>query len=645
MCGITGIWDFTDKIEPPLLEAMHRSLAHRGPDDQGAFIDEAHNVGLGHRRLSILDLTAKGRQPMHFDGLCIVHNGEIYNFKDIRGELQKKGYSFESDTDTEVILKSYREWGIQCVERFRGMFAFCIWDATTGKLVLVRDRAGIKPLYYYFDGERFIFASELKAILVHPKVTRDLNYDALALYFKFGYIPAPLSIIRNVSKLESGSILSLAVDHNIQISQYWSVVDLFDATSGAAAFGGSRENAFPQDLPEEEAADALEEILTESFRLRLVSDVPVGVFLSGGIDSPTVAALLQKETTLPVQTFSIGFTEQELNEAEDAKRIAAHLGTDHKELYCTARMAMDILPKIPEIFDEPFGDSSAIPTYLVASFARSHVKVALSADGADEIFQGYRHHARHLRLHQIFSKHRTASRLIANALKWSPMRNLASLAIPNLDIRATKLDDLTRKNQSWSRFYFNSLREWSDTEIAQLLGRQTEGFDSFLKLHEASENCFSDFSSFMRATDYKRFLPDDILVKVDRTTMAVGLEGRDPFLDHKIIEFASKLPQHLIVKDGVSKYLLRKVLHRYVPESLVDRPKQGFSIPLRKWLRNDLSYLVHDYLSEDRIRREGILDWKTIEAEKRAFFDGRSTTPLRLWLLIEFEMWQDKWIR
>ncbi len=644
MCGIAGIWDFENKIEPDLLAAMRDTLSHRGPDDSGIYLDEEHNLGLGHQRLTILDLTPRGHQPMHYDRVWIVHNGEIYNFREIRKTLEAKGHRFESQSDTEVILKSYREWGLEAVDTFRGMFAFCLWDKRENRLFLVRDRAGVKPLYYYFDGRRFIFASELKAILRHPRVERDIDFDALLLYFKFGYIPAPHSIFQKISKLEASSILMLDVERNIRLSRYWNVLEQFGDASPKASAARPQEESFTPD-DENEAAEALESILMDSFRLRLVSDVPVGVFLSSGIDSPTVTALLQKETSSPVKTFSIGFEYEALNEAEDAKRIAEHLGTEHHELYCTSQMAIEIIPKVPEIYDEPFGDASAIPTYLVSKFARSHVKVALSADGGDEIFAGYRHHARLGRIHRLISRHHGAARIAAKGLGWEPLKQLLELKIPNIDLRAKKLDDLTQPDISMSRFFFNGVRIWSDAETTTLLDRSAGVFGDQSKQFEASEGRFQDFMSFMRAADYKQFLPDDILTKVDRATMAVSLEGRDPLLDQRIIEFAARLPSQLIVKEGESKYLLRKILHKYVPRELVDRPKHGFAIPLEIWLRKDLKHLVHDYLNEWRIRREGILNWKTVDQEINRFYSGKITSATRLWLLLEFEMWHEKWMQ
>jgi asparagine synthase (glutamine-hydrolysing) len=644
MCGIVGIWDYENAVDGLLLEAMRNTLSHRGPDDRGIFIDETQNVGLGHQRLTILDLTAAGHQPMRFGDVWVVHNGEIYNFREIRRTLQEKGYQFVSESDTEVILKSFREWGLEAVNRFRGMFAFALWDQREKRLMLVRDRTGIKPLYYYFDGNLFIFASEIRAIIRHPAVKRDIDSDAFSLYLKLGYIPAPLSIFRKISKLEAGCTLTLDSERQMHRSRYWDAFDHFTRQKRENDVGEILIGSPYPGASEEEVLETLEATLVESFRLRLVSDVPVGVFLSSGIDPSTVAALLQKDATTPIKTYSIGFTDQAYNEARDAKRIAEYLGTDHHELYCTSPMAMEIITRIAEIYDEPFGDTSAIPTHLVARFAKEDVKVALSGDGGDEIFGGYRRYASLDRIRRLITRHKWAARLAAKGLNWPPARRLCELKIPNLSIRASKLDEVTKEQRSMSEFFFTSMRFWSEREISALVGRSTRTFDDFLSPFHHMESRFSDFVTFMRAADYRSYLPDTILTKVDRATMAASLEGRDPLLDHKIFEFSARLPSHLIIRNGTSKYLLRKILSKYLPEELMERPKRGFVIPLDDWLKADLRHLVLDYLHEDRIRREALLNWETVRRERENFFSGRTTSAARLWLILEFELWREKWL-
>ncbi|MCX6723491.1 MAG: asparagine synthase (glutamine-hydrolyzing), partial [Candidatus Staskawiczbacteria bacterium] len=377
MCGIIGIRDFRNKISPQILSKMTDILSYRGPDDSGIYIDEKNNVGFGHRRLSILDLSSAGHQPMSDDNenIWVTFNGEIYNFKEIRKELENKGHRFKSNSDTEVIVKSYEEWGIEAVKKYRGMFAFAIWDKTKEKLFLVRDRAGVKPLYYYHKDNLFLFSSELKSFHQHPKFEKEINFDALALFLQFGYILAPHTIFQDAYKLNPGHYLEIDKNGSLKEIKYWDITDYYLEK--------------PINKPEDEIEKELEQILIESFNYRMVSDVPVGVFLSGGIDSSLVAALLQTNSKNSIKTFTIGFNEKEYNEAPYAKKIARHLKTDHNEIYCTSKDALEIIPKLSEIYDEPFGDSSSIPTYLVSKFARQQVKVALSADAGDELFCGY----------------------------------------------------------------------------------------------------------------------------------------------------------------------------------------------------------------------------------------------------------------
>ncbi|MCK5714245.1 MAG: asparagine synthetase B, partial [Hyphomicrobiaceae bacterium] len=450
----------------------------------------------------------------------------------------------------------------------------------------------------------------------------ELDQGALALYLKLGYVPAPRSIFRDIAKLEAGHILTVDAEGRLEDRAYW---DVFDC------FRGGRETA----LSEEEATDELERILVDSFNLRMVSDVPVGVFLSGGIDSATVTALLQKGSSTPVSTFTIGFTDEAYNEAKADDEIATHLGTDHHELYLDPGTAMEIIPLLPEIYDEPFGDSSGIPTYLVSRFARENVKVALSADGGDELFAGYRMHTSLLRSYRTFSKMgplRDAAVGLAGA---TPIKQLLEKQMGSLDLKLKKLRSTLGNNFSMSNYFWAGRSLWTDSEIGGLLDWDFDPSTKFMAPFADFESDARGFVDFMRAADYKAYLADDLLVKVDRASIGVSLEGRDPFLDHRVAEFAARLPVDLLMRGRDTKYLLKRVLYRYVPKELMERPKRGFAIPLDVWLKSELKHLLTDYLNESRIKEEGVFDWTMVKRELDGFLEGRVPSSTRLWLLLE----------
>lgn len=644
MCGIVGIRDFKNRINQELVIRMRDTLMHRGPDDAGVFVDGDFGVGLGQRRLSIIDLSEKGHQPMKTEdgNLVIVFNGEIYNFQEIKKELEAKGCEFFSDSDTEVVLKSYQEWGSDCVKKFRGMFAFGIWDKRKQELVLIRDRAGVKPLYYYFNNGLFIFASEPKAIISHPLVRKEIDFEALGKYLQLAYIPAPQSIFKNIFKLEPGHILILNKNQKIIKAKYWDVNDFYLKQLSEAK---------PPKV--EEAEEEMERILTESFKLRMVADVEVGHFLSGGLDSSLVAGILTNKLGFNnLKTFTIGFNDEKLNEARHAKKIAEYLGTDHNELYCGEKEAMEIVPKLPEIYDEPFGDHSGIPTYLVAKFTRQFVKVSLSADAGDETFCGY---DRYPVIDSIYKKfQKIPGFLMAPALN---ILNILSpealgLILPNQIITRKKIYKLRRKISKLKEIAKNpadlisfylllGFGFWKEPELSGLFQFSKVSQRVFTKDGSLQK---LDNLSRMQAFDYKTYLPDDILVKVDRATMANSLEGRDPLLDHKIIEYAAQLPIDYKYYREQSKYILRKILYKYVPKELLERPKQGFTIPLEKWLRGDLKYLLDNYLDKERIKKEGIFNPEIIETEKKKFLEKNIDYAEHLWLLIAFEMWKERWM-
>lgn len=643
MCRMAGFWDFNYTGDYSLEEvaiSMRDTLTHGGPDDAGVYLEPEIGLALAHRRLSILDLSPAGHQPMEFENLVITYNGEVYNFREIRKELEKEGYKFFSNSDTEVILKAFHRWGLEAVKRFRGMFAFAIWDKTKRRLYLCRDRIGVKPLYWYFRENLFIFASELKALHRHPEFKKELEEKALLLYLQYGYIPAPFCIFKDTFKLEPGHFLILDEKGPIEKVKYWDVKDFF--------IKGLEERESWLKKNEEELAEELEVLLTESFKLRLVSDVPVGMFLSGGIDSSTVCALLAKEG-VRLKTFTIGFYEKDYDEAPFAKKVADFLGTEHTELYCTTNEAFEILPQFPYIYDEPFGDSSGIPTYLVSKLARSKVKVSLSADGGDEQFCGYTRYwivgkrirkLSYLPFLPLFEK---TLNLISPDLALK-LYNFFSPFLPkwtNFRDKYIKLKNVLRAKRDFKAQYDISNKIFLEEDLLRLCLGYNEKIPSFIDHLEDSSFPPMEYMMFY---DLKFYLPDDILVKVDRATMAVSLEGRDPFLDHKIIEWTSRLPVEFKWRNGVSKYLLRKVLYKYIPKELVERPKQGFGVPIYEWFKGELKSFYLEYLNPEKIKREGLFNYKEVARLLEDYLMERGVNHNKLWLLLVFQLWKERWM-
>ncbi len=636
MCGIVGIIDFNkNRVDEEIFSSMIDSLYHRGPDDKGMvwFDTEAGKVWLGHRRLSIIDLSELGHQPMQFENLSIVYNGEVYNFREVRKELEKEGYKFNSHSDTEVILKAYHRWGIKCVDKFRGMWVFAIFDKSTQTLTICRDRLGIKPIYWYFKNGLFLFASELKAFFKFPYFSKEINGTALSMYLQFGYIPAPFSIFENTFKLEPASFLTLSKSQNISFEKYWDIKSITSKKTLSAN--------------EETLTRELEETLTESFKYRLVADVPVGVFLSGGIDSSLVCAILQSQMSDKLKTFTIGFYENKYNEAHWAKKVAEYIGTEHTEFYCTAKDAFEVIPKLPEIYDEPFGDSSGIPTYLVSKLAREYVKVALSADGGDEQFLGY------VRYQMIGDKLRTINKFpIRIALKnilpllsaktaerlYSKLKFILP-EVTNFRDKFIKLKESLKYADPYEQYEFAN-RVFSDDEL-RLLGIKPNA-KRLSELKGVSHKSY-DIMRFMSLLDICTYLPDDILTKVDRATMSVSLEGREPLLDHKIVEFSAKLPNELKYKDGESKYILKRILRRYLPNELIDRPKQGFGVPIYEWFRKELTDLYREYLSYNRMKSIGMFNADFVKDLLTNYINGEDVGYVKLWVLFIFELWREKW--
>lgn len=632
MCGIVGFID-KYKNKDTVLKDMLDIQSYRGSDDIGTYFDEKSGIHFGHNRLSIQDLSFHGHQPFVSDceNYVIVFNGEVYNFKSIKTELEKLGYVFISNSDTEVILYSYKEWGIKSIGKFIGMFAFSILDKLQNKLVLVRDRAGVKPLYYYTNQNQFMFSSELKSFHQHPKFQKIQNTDVLPYFFQFGYIPAPYTIFENCYKLAPGCYLEFNIKKfTYHIQKYWDVNDHFQQKKLIKS--------------ENEILDDIENLLDDAIDLRMVADVPIGVFLSGGYDSSLVAAILAKKQGKSINTFTIGFNSQKYNEAEHAKVIAEYLKTNHTEYYMTDKDLMELIPLLPFYYDEPFGDSSALPTMIVSKLARKQVTVVLSADGGDETFCGY---SKYFFLHKflpIYSNSVTKTlfnigltflneNFIEKVNEALP-KHLAQTNIKDKFIKFKRALDST----NFEEMFLNASSYSNKKDI-----------EKWLKIHKKN-NLFDKFERInslepldqMMAIDYKTFLCDDVLTKVDRATMHVSLEGREPLLDHRIIEYMAKVPLKIKYKNSQPKYLLRKILYKYIPKELIDKPKSGFQIPLNEWLRHDLKSLVNQYINKDTLDKQ-IFNINQIETMKNDFFAGLEIGNT-IWFILMYQMWKEKWL-
>jgi len=629
MCGLTGFCDFNKRLNKDHLEKATDVLRHRGPDSgEAAFFEAADaSIGLGHRRLSILDVSQNGSQPMYSDDktIVIVFNGEVYNFREIRKELEVLGYSFHSDSDTEVVIKAYQQYGINAVHKFIGMFAFAIYDVKKQIIYLLRDRAGVKPLYYFHKNDCLIFASELKSIYAYPAFEKNINEQAVSLFFKYGYIRAPHTIFQNTYKLRPGHYIKIDItSKKVEDIKYYDVLDYY--------------NKPKLKISEEEATNEVERLFISAFQYRMVSDVPVGVFLSGGYDSGLVAAVLQKNNMQRIKTFTIGFNEPKYNEAPHARKMAEYLGTDHHEYYCTTKEAQNILPSLADIYDEPFGDSSAIPTTLVSRFARKHVTVSLSADGGDEIFAGY---TRYLHLKELNDKLTKVPNFLLNSVR--SILSLSYCGIPRLKKfhkigRLAEILDTHKKNGLADIYN----QHYNIREIDQLLPTITQTVGLLDDIGNVNNE--NDFINTCLALDFNTYMVDDILVKVDRATMSVGLEGREPLLDNRIIEFVSQLPSHLKYNNGQQKYLLKKITHRYIPKTLMDRPKAGFSIPMNQWFRNDLKSYLFEYINEEELSKHNLINIKKAIKVRDEFLSGDDFKGTQVWLLLVFQMWWTRWM-
>lgn len=647
MCGIAGY--LSESSDGPaaaesdaLLRRMGQVIAHRGPDDAGVWVDEDAGIGFVHRRLSILDLSPAGHQPMVSSSgrYVIVFNGEIYNHLDLRRELERSAgnINWRGHSDTETLLAGFDVWGIAAtIEKSIGMFAFALWDKETKNLTLGRDRLGEKPLYYGWQGEVFLFGSELKALKAHPAFRAGVDRNAITLLMRYCYIPAPHSIYQGIFKLTPGCLLTVSArQRDVNIKAYW---------SGMQAVAGAKARPFaggPSD-----AVSALHSLLMDAVGKQMVADVPLGAFLSGGVDSSTVVALMQAQSARPVRTFSIGFEQDMYNEAEHAKAVARHLGTDHTEMYVSAQDALNVIPLLPSMYDEPFADSSQIPTHLVSRIARQHVTVSLSGDAGDELFCGYNRYVLGDRLWKRLSRLPVAlRRSVAALLTCLSPQTLNALigpvqwALPARH-RPANWGDKIHKGASVlasptsAALYRGLVSHWDNPSALVL--RSTEP-GTVLTDDSVRPGGLSDVE-LMMAVDMVSYLPDDILCKVDRAAMRASLETRVPFLDHRVVEFAWQLPQAFKLSNGVSKWVLREVLFKYVPRALIDRPKMGFGVPIDHWLRGPLRDWAENLLDESRLRREGYFDPAPIRRYWAEHLSGRRNWQYHLWDVLMFQAW------
>ena len=646
MCGVAGfLWSGnrgSDEMRG-IASRMADAIVYRGPDDSGVWLDSEAGIALSFRRLAIVDLSVHGHQPMGSASgrYIIVFNGEVYNHRILRRELESHGCTFRGHSDTEVILAAFEEWGIErAVRRFIGMFAIGVWDRNRRELSLIRDRLGIKPLFVYQRDGLVSFGSELKALLAGPHFDRTLDTSALTSYLRYLYVPAPKSIFRHVVKLSPGHILTIT-DPTAPLprsSPFWS------AETAASA---GRESQFSGG--DDEAIAELERLLTDSVRLRMQADVPLGALLSGGIDSSTVVALMQASADRPVKTFTIGFDQHEFNEAAHARAVAEHLGTDHTELHVTGSDALAVIPRLAEMFDEPLADPSQIPTFLVCELARREVTVALTGDGGDELFGGYNRYIQGERLiagaerWPGFLRRFSASGLTTVSPRtWNRMRDTLRPVFPAagqtrlLGEKMHKLGDLLRAD-STQGMYTSLLSAWQDPE--ELVAGNGTGGDL---IGAFNGNGQLGLLERMMLADQTSYLPDDLLAKVDRASMAVSLEARVPILDHRVVEFSWRLPRKFKVRDGRGKWILRQILNKHVPSALVDREKMGFSVPLAQWLAGPLRNWAGDLLLSGET--EGILRGSVVRGKWDRFLAGDSSNAAGIWALVMFRAWQDRWL-
>ena len=630
MCGLAGFVDFLKDTDENCLDAMIRTLEYRGPNNVSTKLikGQSFNVGLGHARLSIIDLSKEANQPIQFKNLNIVYNGEIYNFSEIKYELIAIGHSFTTNSDTEVILHAYQEWNMKCVEKFIGMFVILIYDNKESEIIIFRDRPGVKPLYYYLSNDLFLFSSELKAIVKHPKFEQVINKEAVNYFFKFGYIPSPISIYENVNKFPAGHFAKFDLKKRRLVkTEYWNINNYYSKLNS-------------NKLSYNEAKLEVEKLLESSIKYRNIADVPIGVFLSGGYDSTTVAAILQKNTKERIKTFTIGFNRGN-NEAPFAKKIAEHLNTDHYEYYCDVHDALDAINEIPFFYDEPFGDSSAIPTILVSKKAKEKVKVVISADGGDEIFFGYddydnmeKYSRKIARLPNISFVNTILAyglKLVSKLYSYSSFKNRKLLGLRDVLISNKKYKD---------SILFEAYSSMSDSFLKKLL-KTNKNLKSNYKL---DYKLFKDKMSLFIALDFRNYLQNDMLVKVDRATMSQSIEGREPLLDHRLVEYVAGLPTNYKYFKGDKKRILKDILFTYIPEELFVKKKLGFTVPIYDWLREDLSFLIDNYLSMEELKKSNLFNEKVVLKIIKDFKNDELPDETIIWKLLMFQMWYKKWM-
>jgi asparagine synthase (glutamine-hydrolysing) len=618
MCGIAGFIDLTKQTSNEVLIGMRDSLTHRGPDAGGEYFlaSDDFSLGLAHRRLSIIDTSTLANQPVHFEHLSMVFNGEIYNYKEIKEKLISAGYSFNTNSDTEVVLLAFHAWNVKALAYFKGMFSLSIFDRSAQKLYLIRDRFGVKPLYYFLEHHLLLFGSELKPLHVHPRYKKELNTKSVWYFFQYGNIPSPHSIFNQTYKVEPGTIVTIDCNTlHLEKNTFWSPELAFQKVPLSISF--------------EEAKRHTQELLFDSINLRMVADVPVGLFLSGGYDSATTAACLT-QTHKNLKTFTVAVPEAGLNEGPKAKQIADYLGTTHTEITCDLHEALQVIPLLPTIYDEPFADSSAIPTYLVAKHAVNSVKVALSADGGDELFAGYNRHLYYSR--------------IPNAVRYLPSWVGSSIAnsIGAIGLTGLKAQRVQKFARLLSDFSIESYMHAMTTSMSN------DQLNKLINQRNIPDNLpfFQGRSPLatMLLNDSVNYLPNDILLKVDRATMAVGLEGREPFLDPELFVFLAQVPDHFKCDGKDTKILLKHIAHDLLPSTLMQGPKKGFAIPISAWMRDYLKSELLDFVEPRFLKEQGIFKATELAREVKSFLNGNDTNSLFIWYYFSFQSWYKQWM-
>ncbi|WP_320173922.1 asparagine synthase (glutamine-hydrolyzing) [Maridesulfovibrio sp.] len=651
MCGIAGFIDLSRSSDATRLERIARKMGDaqnmRGPDGSGQWSDPEWGVGLDHRRLAIIDLTEEGVQPMHSKSgrYVTVYNGEIYNYRDLRAELEQvEGFpGWRGHSDTEVMLEAVEQWGFEeALKRFSGMFAIAIWDRKEHCLLLARDRMGEKPLYYSLQGGNFLFGSELKALMGYKKYfNREVDRDSLAAYLRYCYVPGPRTIFKDTFSLMPGTWTCLRPDGELMEPRpYWSLLNC----------AREAENKIFT-APDETIVDTLEDLLLKIIEREMISDVPLGAFLSGGVDSSLIVSLMQQCALAPVKTFTIGFDDEAYNEANDAKAVAKHIGTEHTELYVSPQDALDIIPQIPQIWDQPFSDSSQIPTHLVSRMTREHVTVALSGDGGDELFAGYNRHFKGCSLWRKLANipaplRKMGARMISNISpqSWNKVFKMYGPFLPpalQMRLPGQKLHKLAdvMGAASASEYYRDLTSIWLNPEAVVRNATEFRGPFQQPNLQPPQDN----LTAWMQFMDAANYMVDDILTKVDRAAMGISLETRAPFLDHEIVEFSQRLPMHLRINNGQGKHILREILYKYVPQEMIERPKMGFGVPIDSWLRGPLRGWAEELLAPDRLDREGYFNTSQVRLAWNEHLTGIKDNQYKIWSVLMFQSWYEHW--